>query len=254
MKIDIALLGGVGFTTFDDGDILDINTEYGEVRTYLIKEKGKYIALIPRHSNSKEHLPPHMINYHANIRAIKEMGIKRVISTNSVGSMKGHPIGSFVIIDDFIDFTKNRKYTYYDDKTIHVDMTEPFCPQIRKALQTSLDAKGLDYSQGTYACTEGPRFETKAEIRMLANFSDVVGMTLIPEVILAKEMELCYASVCTVTNLACGMGESALTASEVVTALCNNGTMLRDILLDAIEFLPQKRDCNCMNATIDAGL
>ncbi len=254
MMIDIAILGGVGFTTFDDGEILDINTVHGDVRGYLIKEKKKNIALIPRHSNSKEHVPPHMINYHANIQAIKELGIKRVISANSVGSMKDHPIGSFVLLNDFIDFTKNRKYTFYDENTVHVDMTEPFCPQIRQALQTSLDSKGFEYSHGTYACTEGPRFETKAEIAMMANFADVVGMTLIPEVILAKELELCYSSICTVTNLACGMGKSTLTASEVVTELEKNGNRLQNILLDAIEALPQQRECNCMNATIDAGL
>lgn len=247
-KIDAAIFGGFGFIPPSGHDIDVVNTPYGNVDVYLMEVGGRSVALIPRHCGASAHTPPHRINYRANVWAAKQIGAEHIISTNSVGTMKAHPIGSFVIANDFIDFTKNRISTFYDDETVHVDMGQPYCPRIRGCLKDSLKRKGIPYSEGVYVCTEGPRFETRAEIAMMSHFGDVVGMTGVPEVVLAKELGLCYASICTVTNSACGMCEGKLTVDEVRETLDNNRVVLSGILADTIENLPEKRDCNCIHA------
>ena len=254
MTYDIAavIFGGVGFTTAKDHHSRIINTPYGDVTAYITRINGSDVAIIPRHAGAEEHTPPHMINYRANVWAVRELGAKRIISTNSVGTMKDHPIGSFVLLNDFVDFTKNRTSTFFDTETVHVDMVEPYCPQIKKCLADSLERKGIAYSEATYVCTEGPRFETRAEINMMKQFGDVVGMTGVPEVILAKELELCYASICTVTNYACGLGDGKLTVDEVVDALRGAQGALLGVVSDAISNLPGERGCNCGDATVGA--
>ena len=251
---DIAavIFGGVGFSVAKDCHSRTIGTPYGNVKAYFTQMGGSDVAVIPRHANAKEHTPPHMINYRANVWAVRELGAKRIISTNSVGTMKDHPIGSFVLLDDFVDLTKNRTSTFFDTETVHVDMVEPYCPQIRGCLADSLERKGFDYSEGTYVCTEGPRFETRAEIAMMKQFGDVVGMTGVPEVILAKELDLCYASICTVTNYACGLGIEKLTVDEVVDSLRGAQGALLGVVSDAISHLPNEADCDCGDATVGA--
>ncbi|NYT19982.1 MAG: MTAP family purine nucleoside phosphorylase [Methanosarcinales archaeon] len=254
MKVDAAVLGGVGFSSFIEGSAKIVNTPYGDVGVYIIELNNKTIAIVPRHSGAAEHVPPHMINYRANIWAIKELGAEKIVATNSVGTMKGHNIGSFVIPDDFIDLTKSRISTFYDKNTVHVDMTEPYCPQISKCLMDTLEKKGLDYSRGTYVCTEGPRFETRAEIKMMSMIGDIVGMTGLPEVVLARELELCYASICTITNQACGLTDNKITADEVVDELGTTQDILLSVLTDVIDCIPETRECECMNATQGARL
>ncbi len=241
---EIAVLGGVGFSSYRDCESLQVKTPYGGVTAYITSIKGKGVAIIPRHAE-EVHIPPHRINYRANIWAVHSLGVKRIISTNSVGSMRGHPIGSFVILDDFIDLTCNRASTFYDDKTVHVDVTEPYCPEIKAALKYALEKQKLPYTEGIYACTEGPRFETRAEIRMMSQFADVVGMTGVPEVVLAKELCLCYASLAIVTNQACGMTTQKLTTDEVTEVVGKAQDSIFEILSDAIEKIPETQKCMC---------
>jgi len=238
------VLGGVGFNSYQKFEKQLINTPYGEVTAYLTVIKGKRIAIIPRHAG-ENHIPPHRINYRANIWAVHSIGAKHVISTNSVGSMRGHPVGSFVVLDDFIDFTRNRPSTFYDDRTVHVDVSEPYCPEIRAALRDALEKKGLPYTEGIYACTEGPRFETRAEIRMMSQFADIVGMTGVPEVTLAKELSLCYASLAIITNQACGMTTQKLTADEVTEVVGKAQDAIFEIISDTIGNIPETRNCRC---------
>lgn len=252
--IQAALIGGVGFFPEESGEKIKVLTPYGEVCTYLLTLAGKDIALIPRHAGSGGHIPPHMINYRANIYAIKKLGIDTVISSNSVGSMRNHPLGSFFLPDDFIDFTKNRPSTFFDEKTVHANLTEPYCPHLRSLLRTIFENRNLGYSEGVYVCTEGPRFETKAEIRMFRQFGDVVGMTGLPELVLAREMNMCYASVCTVTNDACGLGNANMTVSEVLDILEKTSGKLKSVLSDLISVLPAEKSCKCMSACSDAQL
>ncbi len=243
-KVEIVVLGGVGFNSYRNFKVLAVQTPYGEVTVYHNTIRGKKIAIIPRHSG-KNHIPPHRINYRANIWAIHVLGAKRVISTNSVGSMREHPVGSFVVIDDFIDFTRNRSSTFYDDTTVHIDVSEPYCAEIRTALIKALEKQIFPYTEGIYACTEGPRFETRAEIHMLSQFADIVGMTGVPEVTLAKELSLCYASLALVTNQACGMTTHKITADEVTEVVGKTQEAIFAIISDAIENIPEVRNCKC---------
>lgn len=246
-NVEVAVLGGVGFNSYRDFESRAVQTPYGEVTAYLTGIRGKGVAVIPRHAG-KNHIPPHRINYRANVWAVHALGAERIISTNSVGSMRGHPVGSFVVLDDFIDFTRNRPSTFYDDSTVHVDVSEPYCPEIKAGLKNALEKQGHPYTEGVYACTEGPRFETRAEIRMMSQFADVVGMTGIPEVTLAKELSLCYASLAIITNQACGMSTQKLTADEVTEVVGKAQAAIFEILSDAIENIPKTRSCRCRSA------
>ena len=247
---DIALIGGVNFSLPGVTGSIFVETPFGAVLAYLFDVCGRNGVMIPRHADGQKHLPPHMINYRALVWAVAELGIERVISVNSVGTMQGHPIGSFVLPDDVLDMTRSRKSTFHDERAIHVDMTEPYCPQLRECLRNTLVKKELGFTDGgVYVCTEGPRFETRAEIRMISKFGDVVGMTGMPELALARELNLCYASICTVTNNACGLGAEKITASEDVRTLWERQEKLLEVLLSVIENLPEKRECNCIYAT-----
>jgi 5'-methylthioadenosine phosphorylase len=254
LNLQAALIGGVAFPSEAKSEELMVSTPYGDVTVYLCNIGDKNVALLPRHSGSNGHLPPHMINYRANIYAIHELGISRVISTNSVGTMKNHPIGSFFLPEDFLDLTRIRPSTFYNDRTVHADVTEPYCPEIRKLMADYLEGNNIGYSEGVYVCTEGPRFETRAEIRMMRQFGDVVGMTGLPEVVLAKEMSMCYASICTITNNACGLGNGKTTVSDVLDTLDKIKERLQDILASVICALPESPSCNCRYACSDAEL
>lgn len=252
---DAVVIGGVGFVPGNiDLTRVSVATPYGNV----IARKGRTVhqgntlelVFIQRHTNSgkKEHLPPHRLNYRAIVWAAKELGGRRVIATNSAGSMGEYPPGTFLVPSDFIDMTRSRPGTFFDNETVHVDMTEPYCHEIRKSLLSALESNNFEAFEGVYVCTEGPRFETAAEIRMLSPVGDVVGMTGVPEVVLAKELGLCYASLCIITNRACGLAEKKLTADEVVQMLDLKQESLWAILLDTIASLPPQRKCNCQDA------
>ncbi|MBP1910024.1 MTAP family purine nucleoside phosphorylase [Methanolobus bombayensis] len=249
-----ALIGGVAFPSDGLSKEISVNTPYGDVTVYLSTIGNRNVALLPRHSGSDGHLPPHMINYRANIYAIHSLGISRIISTNSVGTMKNHPIGSFFLPEDFLDLTRTRPSTFFNDRTVHADVSEPYCPEIRELMADYLENNNIGYSEGVYVCTEGPRFETRAEIRMMRQFGDVVGMTGLPELVLAKELNMCYASICTVTNNACGLGNGKMTVSDVLDTLDSIKESLQDILASVICSLPKNSSCNCRYACSDAEL
>ncbi|WP_232216852.1 MTAP family purine nucleoside phosphorylase [Methanohalobium evestigatum] len=251
-KVDAVIIGGLAFSSLKNFQLNPVNTSFGKVDVYIGKIFDRNIAVIPRHSGEQNHVPPHRINYRANIQAVYELKAERIISVNSVGSMKDHIPGSFILFDDFLDFTKHRISTFFDNKTMHVDMSQPYCPQIKKRLSESLVCRGLNYFGGVYACTEGPRFETKAEINMLSHFADFVGMTGVPEIILAKELDICYASIGLVTNYACGLSSERLTVDEVMDVVNDSRNLLYDVISDTISRLPENRDCSCMYATYNA--
>lgn len=251
-KIKVVIIGGLGFSSFEKFDLQSINTPFGNVNVNLGNIGGQNIAVIPRHGEVQNHVPPHMVNYRANIWAAYELGATRIISVNSVGTMKSHTPGTLVLLSDFLDFTKNRVSTFFDNETVHVDVSEPYCPQINKYLSKSIINRCINCFEGVYACTEGPRFETKSEINMLSRFADVVGMTGVPEVVLAKELDMCYASIGLVTNYACGLSFKRFTVDEVIDVVNNVQDLLHDVISDTISSLPVERNCSCMYATYNA--
>jgi 5'-methylthioadenosine phosphorylase len=257
----IAIIGGSGVY---DPRLLEnireeiIRTPYGEVKVKIGEYKGEEIVFMPRHGE-KHSVPPHKINYRANIWGLYELGVERILATSAVGSLNENmKPGDFVVLDQLIDFTKNRVYTFYDGEesphdrkfVAHVDFTEPYCPELRNAIIRAAKELRFPYHpKGTYACMEGPRFETKAEIRMLKILgADVVGMTQVPEAILARELEMCYSSVAIVTNFAAGISPTKLTHTEVVELMAKKSEEIKLLLMKAIEYIPRERRCGCKDA------
>jgi len=240
----VGLIGGTGIYRFE-GDNIVASTRYGNVEMIYSRRKEKEIFFIPRHGRGHA-LPPHRINYMANIQALKDARVERIVAVSTVGSMKKDiPEGSLFVPDDFIDFTK-RRLTFFDDEVVHVDMSQPFCPEVREAILNAAKKHGRIF-EGIYASTEGPRFETKAEIRMMANFADVVGMTLVPEAVLARERGICYASLCIVSNMAAGLQKS-LPADEIAAIYEKMRKVVMEIVEDAIKLIPEEKKCECSKA------
>ncbi len=257
--VRVAIIGGTGIydpKIFKEKERFSLKTPYGTTPEISIGEsKGREIVFLPRHGK-KHALPPHKINYRANIYALKELEVERILATNSVGGINTCLTpGDFLVPEDYIDFTR-RKSTFYDSKVVHIDVSQAYCPELREALlKAANEIIGKVFDGGVYACTNGPRFETKAEIRMLSKLGcDVVGMTGLPEAILARELEICYASICLVTNPAAGISKEKLTATEVIELVKKKEKELREILLKAIEFIPEERNCPCKEALKDAEL
>ena len=207
----------------------------------IIGGTGVYDPSIFENIHEDHTIPPHKINYRANIWGLKKLGVTFIISTTAVGSLnENFKPGHFVLTDQFLDFTKNRITTFYeggDRPVAHLDVTNPYCPELRDILQKVGTEQGLTiHNGGTYVCTEGPRFETPAEIKMFHMLGgDTVGMTNVPEVNLANEAEMAYATISMITNYAAGISESALTHAEVVEMMGNMAAQLKSLILGAID-------------------
>jgi len=251
MNSDLAVIGGVGFAL--EGLADEVETPYGKVPIVRSRMKGQKIIFISRHGDN--HLPPHKVNYRAIISAARIAGASAVISTNTVGSMAGHPLGSIFLPSDFVEFTKCRTNTFFEDRAIHVDMSRPYCPQLRRSLAEAAGSLGQTVGEGVYVCAEGPHLESPAQIRMMRQFGDVVGMTGYPEVALAREAALCYASLCVVTNPAAGMaGGSDLAISDITDLMRTNQEIVAEIIKLALPEISYQRSCGCRDALENAAL
>jgi 5'-methylthioadenosine phosphorylase len=251
MNSDLAVIGGVGFVM--EGLADEIDTPYGRVPIVRCRMKGTRVAFISRHGDG--HLPPHKVNYRALVSAAKGSGATAVISTNTVGSMSGHSPGSIFLPSDFVEFTKCRSNTFFEDRAVHVDMSEPYCSVLRAALSDAALSAGHPATEGVYVCAEGPHLESPAQIRMMRQFGDVVGMTGYPEVALAREAALCYASLCIVTNPAAGMaGSCDLSIQDIADIMKSCQDVVREIIYLASQTISDGRSCRCHEALRDASL
>ncbi|MGE5590014.1 MAG: S-methyl-5'-thioadenosine phosphorylase [Bacillota bacterium] len=249
----IAIIGGTGVY---DPRILEntredvVLTPYGMAAVKVGTYQGQEIAFMARHG-VQHSVPPHLVNYRANIWALRKLGVERILATAAVGSVNPQmKAGDFVIVNDFLDFTKTRVYTFFeggDQGVVHTDFTQPYCPKIRATLVRAAGELGIPaHDGGVYACMEGPRFETPAEIRMVGKLgADLVGMTNVPEVVLARELGLCYGLIAMVTNQAAGISPTPLTHQEVLDIMAQNGENLRRLAMRTIELLPPDRSCGC---------
>lgn len=257
----IGVIGGSGFYNIEGLVIKkkkSINTPFGRPSDqYMIAElKGKEIIFLPRHGN-KHGIPPHMINYRANIYGFKRLSVERIISISAVGGIsKGFKPGDIVILDQIIDMTRTRKSTFHDGKegVVHIDFTEPYCPEMRHAILMAGKRTGVRVRNGgTYVAVEGPRLETASEIRGIAILGgDIVGMTGMPEASLARELEICFSGVSVVANYAAGISKKKLTTTEVMEAMSASTERLRAILKEVVHLIPDKRRCPCREALKDA--
>ncbi|MCL2114864.1 MAG: S-methyl-5'-thioadenosine phosphorylase [Methanobrevibacter sp.] len=229
-----------------------IHTPYGDSSEISLFEiEGKKIAFMPRHSGDHS-LAPHKINYRANIWGLHSISVNQIIATNAVGSLKReiHP-GSIVVPYDFIDFTSRREKTFYDDKVVHVDVTEPYCNRLRNQIiaNNNIVSKGDFVDKGVYVCTDGPRFESPAEIKMFQYLGgDLIGMTGLPEAVLAREKEMCYASICIVSNYGASISPDKLTIDEVFEIMEYKGAEIVDLIYKTIENMDEDYDCSCLSA------
>lgn len=254
MSLETAFITGTGFYTLSGvqtRSIEQIDTPFGEVPVELADFHGLEIAFIARHG--KQHsISPDQINYRANIYALKTLGVRRVLATSVSGSLVvGWPPGTLVLIDQFINFSHGRAETFYpmDGRLAHVDVTDPYCPTLQQALLTCAKQCGLELQRGaTYACLNGPRFETRAEIDMVRRLGgQLVGQTNYPECVLARELAICYATVGVVSNYAAGM-QVSLSAKEVGQNLAGVGEKIGRLFACLLDQNPNAPDCSCQHA------
>ena len=256
---EIGIFGGTGI--YDSGLLkeskeITIDTPYGKTSDSITigEFNGRKVAFMPRHGK-KHTIPPHLINYKANIWAFKELGVKRIIAPSAVGSLKEEfEPGNFALPTQFIDFTKSRKGTFSEDgRVIHISVADPFCPELHNIiLDVANEQQVKIHNDATYVCIEGPRFSTKAESKFFKSTgADIIGMTLVPECQLAREAQICYASISTVTDYDV-WAEKPVTAKEVMETLSKNVEITKKILTVLIDKIPETKSCSCEKALEEA--
>ncbi|MFD5100121.1 S-methyl-5'-thioadenosine phosphorylase [Streptomyces albidochromogenes] len=271
--VEIGVIGGSGFYSFlEDVTEVEVDTPYGKPSDslFLGEIAGRRVAFLPRHGRG-HHLPPHRINYRANLWALRSVGARQVLGPCAVGGLRvEYGPGTLLVPDQLVDRTKSRAQTFYDGETpvdgklpnvVHVAFADPYCPDGRKAALAAARGRAWEpVDGGTLVVVEGPRFSTRAESRWHAAAGwSVVGMTGHPEAILARELGLCYTSLALVTDLDAGAeaGEG-VSHEEVLTVFAANVGRLRDVLFDAVAGLPADgtRDCLCSHALdgLDTGI
>lgn len=276
-KNKIGIIGGSGFYDFLQGKEISIGTPYGKPsdKILLVEYADKQIAFLPRH-DKKHQLPPHSINYRANLYALKKLGVERVLASTTVGSLRPEiKPGDFVICDQFIDRTERRPDTFFDGpEVVHISSVEPYCPELRQlAIEACqkinshgrvriAEAKGggalfACHKTGTVVVIDGPRFSTKAESEFFIKMGwDIINMTQYPEVILARELEMCYLNISLVTDYDTGLKDrpdiKPVTAQEVMRVFKENNEKVKQIFLEIIKKLPEARKCQCGQALKEA--
>jgi len=255
---EIGIIGGSGL--YEIPELTNISehkiyTPYGAPSDNIIVGElgGKKIAFLARHGRGHKY-PPHRVNYRANIWALKSLGVKWILSFSAVGSLReDYKPGEFVVPDQFIDMTKGiRPATFFEEGVVaHVSMADPFCEHLRRIIiEAAKTISGLVvHERGTYLCIEGPRFSTRAESRIWKEVfkADIIGMTLVPEINLACEAELCYATVAMITDYDV-WAEKPVTAEEVLRVMEENIEKAKKLLPRIVEKIPSKpleELCSC---------
>ena len=254
-RAEIAIIGGTGVY---DPEIIEnprevkVYTPYGapsdliSLGTY----RGRKVAFIPRHGRGHQ-IPPHRINSRANIWALKQLGVKSIVASSAVGSLReDYEPGDFVITDQFIDRTRKRQDTFYEGGQLcHISSADPICPKLHDFYvghAQKLDLKV--HPTGTYVCIEGPRFSTRAESKLYRQWdADIIGMTLYPECVLAREAELCYVSVAMVTDYDV-WAEKPVSTQEILETLEKNSLNFKRLVMESIPDIPEEEACGCREA------
>ena len=225
----LSFIGGTGFdlrgpaSPFSDARDELVSTKFGNASVTHANLDGQPVVFLHRHARpddpTRKDVPPHKINYRANIAALKQLGATAILASTAVGGLRpAWAPGTLVCLDNFLDMTTNREKTFFDERAVHIDVTAPYCQQLRALLLQTAEDEAIELVDGgVYGCADGPRFETSAEIRVYQKWGvDVVGMTGVPECTLAREAEICYAGVSIVTNAAAGISPHPLTHMEVM--------------------------------------
>jgi 5'-methylthioadenosine phosphorylase len=255
MAIKAGIIGGSG--VYDPGMLegiekIKVHTPYGATSDLITsgKLKEREVFFIPRHGPNHV-INPSNVNYRANIYALKKLGVTHILAPSAVGSLnEGMKPGDFVFTDQFIDRTYKRETSFYTGSQVcHISVAEPCCPVLRNILKE--EAKKLKFpyhERGTCVVIEGPRFSTKAESNMFRQWNaDIIGMTMTPEVVLAREAEICYATIGMITDYDVWRN-SEVSGEEVAQTMKNNIEKVRKLLIEAIAKIPKERKCSCKNA------
>src|SRR4030067_3467482 len=259
MQAEIGIIGGTGLYApklFKNAEEVTVETPYGAPSDAITVAEldGRCVAFLPRHGK-KHTIRPHDVNSRANIFALKKLGVQYILASSTVGSLREeYKPGEVVFVDQFIDRTTRREQSFYaENKVCHISVADPMCPELRKILVSA--AKKLKitaHGSGTYVCIEGPRFSTKAESRMFRTWgADVVGMTLVPECVLAREAEICYASVAMVTDYDVWK-DHPVCVDDIIKTMKANIENVKRIIVETIKKIPKERSCECNSALKNA--
>lgn len=264
-KADVGVFGGSGFYSFlSDVEEVHVETPFGSPSdSFKLARLGdKTVAFLPRHG-SKHTVPPHKINYRANLWAMHSLGVHHIIAPGAVGSLQANvKPGEFVICDQFVNRTWGRADTFFEGPEVrHVSPAEPYCPRLRSLVANVADDLAIKvHPNGTMVVINGPRFSTRAESREYSEHGwHVIGMTGYPEAMLARELEICYANISLVTDFDAGLeGRTdipAVTHQAVMEFFAQNVDNVKRLLFSVIERLPleAERDCVCASALASTG-
>src|SRR5580700_8862645 len=253
----LGIIGGSGLysmTGLTDTREIHVKTPFGEPSDAIVLGmlEGKRVAFLARHGRGHRILPGE-INFRATVYAMKLLGVERIISVSAVGSlMEDLRPGEFLVPDQFVDRTKNRISTFFGEGLVaHVGFDKPTCAQMSAALaDASVHCGVMVHRRGTYVCIEGPQFSTLAEANMHRQLRfEVVGMTNVTEAKLAREAEICYATIAMITDFDCWHPEHAsVTASEIIATLVGNAENAQRVLREAVRAMPAERNCKCGSA------
>ena len=247
----IGIIGGSGVNPLGNIEAarrIEQQTAFGPVAVLLGNVAGMEAAFIQRHGGDRP-VPPHRINHHANIAALRALGVERCLGICAVGSLRPDlPPGSLAVLSGFLDFCRSKVWTFYDSHpqgVVHTDFTEPYCPDLRQLLATALNASGSPASC-VYVGVDGPRYETPSEIAMFSSLGgDVIGMTGVPEAVLGREAGICYAGIAVVANLAAGLTPTRIAHEEVLRAMDGAAGNLWTVIADVVRAVKSERDCAC---------
>ncbi len=253
----VAVIGGSGMSQIFEGGpraVHRVGTPWGAPSGPIEEGEvgGIRVLFLPRHGPGHT-IPPHRVNYRANVDALLSLGADAIVTVSSVGSLRENlPPGTFVLPSQFLDFTKGRPTTFYDGgRVFHVSLADPFCPDLARRAGAAGRAVGSPFTEGaTYVCVEGPRFSTRAESALFRQWADVIGMTLVPEVTLARERATCYACLAMVTDFDV-WAERPVEAKEIVETMHRNADRMRALLAHLLPTLGGVPDCGC-HAALDA--
>lgn len=249
MTAEIAVIGGTGlYAMMDDFEMSHqevINTPFGEASSPLVFGKllGKEVVFLARHGFTHR-LPPHRINYRANIWMLKKTGVKKILAINAVGSMNEQCQPEHIVIpDQIIDYSWGREHTFYAEdltRVVHIDFTSPYSESLRQTIiQAGTNINSHLREKAVYACTQGPRLETAAEItRLSRDGCDLVGMTGMPEASLARELSIEYASIAIVANWAAGINEGGINMEQIELHLQNGMEQVKQLITEVIRISP----------------
>ena len=257
-QAEIGVFGGSGFYAFlEDVSHVPVHTPYGPPSSAVAVGtlEGRSVAFLPRHGPSHE-LPPHRINYRANLWAMREMGVRRIIAPCATGSLQPHvKPGELVLCDQLVDRTWGRADTFFDGGVVgHVSFADPYCPELRGVLAVAAERSAVTaHPAGTVVVIQGPRFSTRAESAFYRSQGwEVINMTQYPEAFLARELGICYAAMALVTDYDTGLegveGIEPVTMEAVFEVLRQNVARTRAVLFEAIPAIPVTPSCSCASA------